>query len=91
MLAIFLGGLSLHDSQALLAHMFEVDMIRGATSKAAEFSSFFIEVPKGLKSVSDPVIPRNYSRGYADSDGTMVQMVHSLQYHVHCRNGYYGR
>ncbi|KAF2464877.1 uncharacterized protein BDR25DRAFT_380324 [Lindgomyces ingoldianus] len=49
MLAIFLGGLSLHVSQALLAHMFEIDMTWGATSKEAEFSSFFIEVPKVLK------------------------------------------
>ncbi|KAF7559604.1 hypothetical protein G7046_g4537 [Stylonectria norvegica] len=49
MLAIFLGGLSLHVSQALLAHMFEVDMSWGSTSKEAEFSNFFIEVPKVLK------------------------------------------
>ncbi|KAF2810497.1 uncharacterized protein BDZ99DRAFT_488274 [Mytilinidion resinicola] len=39
MLAIFLGGLSLHVSQALLAHMFE----------EAEFSNFFIEVSKVLR------------------------------------------
>lgn len=52
MLAIFLGGLSLHVSQALLAHMFEIDMTWGATSKEAEFSNFFIEVPKVLKKVS---------------------------------------
>lgn len=49
MFAIFLGGLSLHVSQALLSHMFEVDMTWGATSKEAEFSNFFIEVPKVLK------------------------------------------
>lgn len=49
MLAIFLGGLSLHVSQALLAHMFEVNMTWGATSKEAEFSNFFIEVPRVLK------------------------------------------
>jgi hypothetical protein len=46
MFAIFLGGLSLHVSQALLSHMFEIDMSWGATSKEAEFSNFFIEVPK---------------------------------------------
>ena len=51
LLAIFLGGLSLHVSQALLAHMFEIDMTWGATSKEAEFSNFFIEVPKVLKKV----------------------------------------
>lgn len=50
MFAIFLGGLSLHVSQALLAHMFEIDMSWGSTSKEAEFSNFFIEVPKVLKS-----------------------------------------
>jgi hypothetical protein len=49
MLAIFLGGLSLHVSEALLAHTFEIDMTWGATSKEAEFSNFFIEVPKVLK------------------------------------------
>ncbi|KAL2150159.1 hypothetical protein VTH82DRAFT_7835 [Thermothelomyces myriococcoides] len=49
LLAIFLGGLSLHLSQALLAHMFEIDMTWGATAKEAEFSNFFIEVPKVLK------------------------------------------
>jgi len=49
MLSIFLGGLSLHVSQALLAHMFEINMTWGATSKEAEFSNFFIEVPKVLK------------------------------------------
>lgn len=49
MLAIFLGGLSLHVSQALLAHMFEVNMTWGSTSKEAEFSNFFIEVPRVLK------------------------------------------
>lgn len=49
MFAIFLGGLSLHVSQALLCHMFEIDMTWGATAKEAEFSNFFIEVPKVLK------------------------------------------
>ena len=57
MLAIFLGGLSLHVSQALLSHMFEIDMTWGATSKEAEFSNFFIEVPKVLKKVGFTCIP----------------------------------
>lgn len=52
MFAIFLGGLSLHVSQALLSHMFEINMVWGATSKEAEFSNFFIEVPKVIKKVS---------------------------------------
>ncbi|KAI1801546.1 glycosyl transferase family group 2-domain-containing protein [Daldinia bambusicola] len=49
LLAIFLGGLSLHISQALLCHMFEVEMTWGATSKEAEFSNFWIEIPKIIK------------------------------------------
>ncbi|KAF1929383.1 uncharacterized protein M421DRAFT_60758 [Didymella exigua CBS 183.55] len=50
MMATFLGGLSLHVSSALLAHMFEYNMQWGATSKEAEFSNFFIEVPRVFKS-----------------------------------------
>ncbi|KAL5118210.1 hypothetical protein ACEQ8H_003882 [Pleosporales sp. CAS-2024a] len=49
MFAIFLGGLSLHVSEALLAHMFEYNMQWGATAKEAEWSNFFIEVPRVLK------------------------------------------
>ncbi|KAI0475757.1 glycosyl transferase family group 2-domain-containing protein [Xylariaceae sp. FL0804] len=49
LLAIFLGGLSLHVSQAILCHMFSIDMTWGATAKELEFSNFFIEVPKVLK------------------------------------------
>jgi len=49
MFMIFFGGISLHVSQALLCHMFEIDMSWGATSKEVEFSNFFIEVPKVLK------------------------------------------
>ncbi|KAF2157309.1 hypothetical protein K461DRAFT_218615 [Myriangium duriaei CBS 260.36] len=49
MLAVFLGGLSLHVSQALLAHMFEINMTWGATSKEAEWSNFFVEVPRVLQ------------------------------------------
>lgn len=48
-MTIFFGGLSLHVSQALLSHLFSVDMSWGATSKEAENSNFFIEVPKVLK------------------------------------------
>lgn len=49
MLAIFLGGLSLHLSSALLAHMFEIDTTWGATSKEFTFSNFFMEVPKVMR------------------------------------------
>lgn len=46
LLSVFLGGLSLHVSSALLAHMFEINMTWGATSKEVEESNFFVEVPK---------------------------------------------
>jgi len=49
LLTIFLGGVSLHVSQALLSHMFSIDMSWGATSKEAEDTTFFKEVPKILK------------------------------------------
>lgn len=66
MLAIFLGGLSLHVSQALLAHMFEIDMSWGATSKEAEYSNFFIEVPKVL---------RKFKFSFLFSGGAIAAMV----------------
>lgn len=49
LLAIFLGGLSLHISAAILAHMFGYNMTWGATAKEIEASNFFIEVPKIAK------------------------------------------
>lgn len=49
MFTIFLGGISLHVSQALLSHMFGVDMSWGATAKEAENVSFFEEIPRVLK------------------------------------------
>ena len=49
MLFIFLGGISIHVSEALLAHMFEIDMTWGATAKTLEFTNFFVEVPKTLR------------------------------------------
>ncbi|KAF2726281.1 hypothetical protein K431DRAFT_213796 [Polychaeton citri CBS 116435] len=48
-LVCFLGGISLHVSQAILSHMFSIDMSWGATSKEAEDTTFFMEVPKILK------------------------------------------
>ncbi|KAH5684999.1 hypothetical protein HBI21_004830 [Parastagonospora nodorum] len=41
MLTIFLGGISLHISQALLAHFFSIDMEWGSTSKEVEDITFF--------------------------------------------------
>ncbi|MCJ1373764.1 hypothetical protein MMC20_004993 [Loxospora ochrophaea] len=49
LLVIFLGGVSLHVSQALLSHMFSIDMSWGATSKEADNTTFFEEIPKLLK------------------------------------------
>ena len=49
MLTIFLGGISMHVSQALLCHLFSIDMTWGATSKEATDTSFFKEVPTILK------------------------------------------
>lgn len=50
LMTIFLGGVSMHVSQALLSHMFGIDMNWGATSKEAENTTFFEEVPKVIKS-----------------------------------------
>jgi len=49
MMMLFLGGLSLHLSQALLSHMFGIDMNWGATSKEAENTTFFKEVGKVIR------------------------------------------
>ncbi|KAI9711350.1 MAG: hypothetical protein M1812_007199 [Candelaria pacifica] len=49
LLTVFLGGLSLHVSQAILCHMFEIDLSWGATAKEVENTSFFEEIPKLLK------------------------------------------
>ena len=48
-LYIYFGGLSLHVSQAILAHMFEINMTWQATAKTLEFTNFFVEVPKMLR------------------------------------------
>ena len=49
LLAIFLGGVSLHVSQAILSHMFSINLEWGATSKEATDTTFFAELPKLLK------------------------------------------
>ena len=48
-LSIFLGGLSLHISSALLAHMFGYDMTWGSTAKEAKVTNFFQEAPLVMK------------------------------------------
>jgi hypothetical protein len=45
----FFGGLSIHLSTALLAHLFSYNITWGATKKEVELSNFFIEVPKIFK------------------------------------------
>src|ERR1700733_8321175 len=44
-LTTFLGGISVHVSQAILCHLFGINMTWGATSKEATDTSFFQEVP----------------------------------------------
>jgi hypothetical protein len=46
LMTVFIGGLSMHVSQALLSHMFGIDMVWGATSKEVEDTTFFEEIPK---------------------------------------------
>lgn len=49
LLTVFLGGNSLDVSQAILLHMFSIDMNGGATAKEVVDTSFFEEIPKLLK------------------------------------------
>jgi cellulose synthase/poly-beta-1,6-N-acetylglucosamine synthase-like glycosyltransferase len=46
---IFLGGVSLHVCQAIVSHMLYIEMMWGSTSKEAEDTNFFVEIPKILK------------------------------------------
>ncbi|KAI9787052.1 MAG: hypothetical protein M1816_007723 [Peltula sp. TS41687] len=48
LLCVFLGGLSLHVSQALLCHMFSIDMTWGATAKEVDRSTTFAKEWKKL-------------------------------------------
>ncbi|KAI0206843.1 glycosyl transferase family group 2-domain-containing protein [Astrocystis sublimbata] len=48
-MSIFLGGLSLHVSQAILCHFFSIEMTWGATAKEIEEVNFLDEIPKLLK------------------------------------------
>ncbi|KAF2683165.1 hypothetical protein K458DRAFT_341123 [Lentithecium fluviatile CBS 122367] len=49
LLVIFLGGVSLHVSQALLCHMLCIDMSWGATAKEVDNTPFFKEIPRVLR------------------------------------------
>lgn len=46
MMSIFMGGLGIHLTSALLAHLFSIDVNWGSTNKTLENSSFSKEVPK---------------------------------------------
>ena len=46
---VFFGGLSVHISQAILAHLLSCNITWGATKKEVERSNFWMEVPKILK------------------------------------------
>lgn len=45
LLTVFLGGISLHVSQAILSHLLGIDMTWGATAKEATNTTFFNEIP----------------------------------------------
>jgi membrane glycosyltransferase len=49
LLVIFLGGISVHISQALLAHLFSVNMTWGSTVKETKSIPFFQEIPQVLR------------------------------------------
>lgn len=46
---VFLGGVSMHICQAILSHLFSINMSWGSTSKEAEDTNFFVEIPRILK------------------------------------------
>ncbi|TDL22483.1 hypothetical protein BD410DRAFT_769953 [Rickenella mellea] len=46
---LFFGGLSIHLSLAILAHLFSYNMTWSATRKEVERSNFFLEVPRILR------------------------------------------
>ncbi|KAH0556980.1 hypothetical protein GP486_005229, partial [Trichoglossum hirsutum] len=46
LMTIFMGGISIHVSQAMVFHMLGIDMSWGATAKEVEDTTFFEEIPK---------------------------------------------
>lgn len=54
--SIFLGGISLHVSKALLCHFFEINIQWGATSKEVERCNFIEEIPKIIKNFAGTFI-----------------------------------
>ncbi|KAI9048625.1 hypothetical protein LZ554_007457 [Drepanopeziza brunnea f. sp. 'monogermtubi'] len=49
LMSLFLGGISLHVSQALLCHFFGFDMSWGATAKELDKVNFMEEIPRLIK------------------------------------------
>lgn len=49
LLTIFLGGISLHISQALICHFLSIPLEWGSTSKESEHISFFVAISKVLR------------------------------------------
>ncbi|MCJ1309766.1 hypothetical protein MMC25_003427 [Agyrium rufum] len=49
LLYVFFGGVSMHVSEAILSHMFGINISWGATSKEVEDTTFFKEIPKLLR------------------------------------------
>ncbi|KAF2020282.1 hypothetical protein BU24DRAFT_366132 [Aaosphaeria arxii CBS 175.79] len=49
LLVFFLGGVSIHVSQALVCHMFSIEMSWGATAKEVDNVTFFEEIPRVIK------------------------------------------
>jgi cellulose synthase/poly-beta-1,6-N-acetylglucosamine synthase-like glycosyltransferase len=66
LLFVFLGGISIHVSEALLSHMFSIDVSWGATSKEVTDTSFFKELP---------VIARDFKFVFVFSIGMMVVII----------------
>ncbi|KAF4550532.1 Hypothetical protein D9617_17g048000 [Elsinoe fawcettii] len=56
LLSVFMGGISMHVSQALLSHMFGIEMNWGATAKEVVNTTFFEEVPKIMKQFKGVII-----------------------------------
>ncbi|MCJ1357386.1 MAG: hypothetical protein MMC33_007382 [Icmadophila ericetorum] len=49
LLFIFFGGISMHVSEALLSHLFSINVHWGSTAKELEDTTFFIEVAKLIR------------------------------------------
>lgn len=66
LLSIFLGGISLHVSQALVSHLIGVDMQWGSTAKEIENRTFFEEIP---------LVAKGFKWTFCFSIGSAVMMV----------------